>query len=203
MPLMRQPVATPERLAAAATAAFARRGYGGTSTHGIAQQVGLPQGLIRHHFGSKEGLWRAVVEGGISAVLADLEALAGDPTIADWMALAERHLDVVAVLLQALLEGGPRLDYARGAFEPLAQRLRRLHQRVEPLAGAHQSAMWLAAVLAMPLLARGCGERAGLRETREREIDLLFAWLSAPQGSVAGGPFSLQAARAALRGERQ
>ncbi|ALV05349.1 TetR/AcrR family transcriptional regulator [Roseateles depolymerans] len=41
---------------------FARRGYEATSVRDIARQAGVDAALIAHHFGSKEALWRAVVE---------------------------------------------------------------------------------------------------------------------------------------------
>ncbi|MEM6993612.1 MAG: TetR/AcrR family transcriptional regulator, partial [Myxococcota bacterium] len=46
---------------AAAVDVFAERGFGGASTREIAARAGVNQGLITHHFGSKELLWRAAV----------------------------------------------------------------------------------------------------------------------------------------------
>ncbi|CAB3773793.1 TetR family transcriptional regulator [Burkholderia sp. MSh2] len=41
---------------------FATQGYEGTSVRAIAQLAGVDPALMSHHFGSKEGLWIAVVE---------------------------------------------------------------------------------------------------------------------------------------------
>ncbi|WP_279608907.1 TetR/AcrR family transcriptional regulator [Burkholderia cepacia] len=41
---------------------FATHGYEGTSVRAIAQLAGVDPALMAHHFGSKEGLWIAVVE---------------------------------------------------------------------------------------------------------------------------------------------
>ncbi len=41
---------------------FATRGYEGTSVRAIAELAGVDPALMSHHFGSKEGLWIAVVE---------------------------------------------------------------------------------------------------------------------------------------------
>ncbi|CAB3773511.1 TetR family transcriptional regulator [Burkholderia sp. MSh2] len=41
---------------------FARQGYAATSMREIAGLAGVNQALISHHFGSKEGLWAAVIE---------------------------------------------------------------------------------------------------------------------------------------------
>ncbi|WNG34178.1 TetR/AcrR family transcriptional regulator [Archangium violaceum] len=47
---------------AAATKEFADRGYAGATTAGIARLAGVTQPLVHHHFGSKQGLWDAVIE---------------------------------------------------------------------------------------------------------------------------------------------
>ncbi|WP_322092330.1 TetR/AcrR family transcriptional regulator [Paraburkholderia bannensis] len=41
---------------------FATQGYEGTSVREIARLAGVDPALMSHHFGSKEGLWKAVVE---------------------------------------------------------------------------------------------------------------------------------------------
>jgi AcrR family transcriptional regulator len=58
-------VSSPEDLTArarirdAAIALFAERGIGSATIRDIAQAAGVSSGLVRHHFGSKEGLRRA------------------------------------------------------------------------------------------------------------------------------------------------
>lgn len=47
---------------AAATQEFADLGYSGATTAGIARRAGVTQPLVHHHFGSKQGLWDAVLE---------------------------------------------------------------------------------------------------------------------------------------------
>jgi TetR/AcrR family transcriptional regulator len=54
----------------AATREFADHGYDGATTAGIARRAGVTQPLVHHHFGSKRGLWDAVV----AALFSDLEA---------------------------------------------------------------------------------------------------------------------------------
>ena len=49
----------------AAMVCFARRGYDGASTAEIAKAAGVSQGIIFHHFGTKEGLFAAIVRSGI------------------------------------------------------------------------------------------------------------------------------------------
>lgn len=54
----------------AATREFADHGYDGATTAGIARRAGVTQPLVHHHFGSKRGLWDAVV----ADLFSDLEA---------------------------------------------------------------------------------------------------------------------------------
>ncbi|WP_257462557.1 TetR/AcrR family transcriptional regulator [Archangium lipolyticum] len=46
---------------AAAIREFADHGYAGATTAGIARRAGVTQPLVHHHFGSKQGLWHAVL----------------------------------------------------------------------------------------------------------------------------------------------
>ena len=53
---------TKETVIAAAKAAFAERGFSGTSLAYISRQCGISEGLILHHYKSKQGLYQAVLE---------------------------------------------------------------------------------------------------------------------------------------------
>lgn len=46
----------------AAQQVFAERGFAGASLRDLAEAAGVTRSLIHHHFGSKEGLWLAVVD---------------------------------------------------------------------------------------------------------------------------------------------
>ncbi len=50
------------RIRLAALALFARNGFAGTSLRAVAARAGVSHALVRHHFGSKEGLRAAVDE---------------------------------------------------------------------------------------------------------------------------------------------
>lgn len=52
-----------QRLMTEALIAFARDGYDGASTRGIASAAGVNHSLIPYHFGSKDGLWRQTMSG--------------------------------------------------------------------------------------------------------------------------------------------
>lgn len=204
MSLVRRVLPTADRLLAAATEAFAAYGFQGASTHAIAEAVGAPQGLIRHHFGSKEGLWTAAVERGLAALTADLAAAAeGGLTVSTWVGSVERHVELAAVLVQALLEGGPRADRAAEKVRPAAAELLRLLRRAQPEASEQVLWAWLGASLAGPLLRRLASSPAAPHEraaTQRLEVDLLFAWLTAARAPQQVGPFALQTARSHLRG---
>jgi TetR/AcrR family transcriptional regulator len=51
-----------DAILAAATAVFAERGFHGAKMREIAQRAQVSQGLLHHHFGTKEALWDAVGE---------------------------------------------------------------------------------------------------------------------------------------------
>lgn len=53
----------------AALREFADHGFPGATTAGIARRAGVTQPLVHHHFGSKQGLWEAVV----ASLFQDLE----------------------------------------------------------------------------------------------------------------------------------
>ncbi|MGB5810434.1 MAG: TetR/AcrR family transcriptional regulator [Polyangiales bacterium] len=63
-----------EALLEAAAHEFAENGFRGASVSRIAKRTGVTQPLINHHFGSKEGLWRAVLDW----TFADMQDAFGD-----------------------------------------------------------------------------------------------------------------------------
>ena len=58
----RNPERSRERLLEAALEEFADKGFAGARVEAIATRAGLNKQLISHHFGGKEGLYRAVME---------------------------------------------------------------------------------------------------------------------------------------------
>ncbi|MDT0305201.1 TetR/AcrR family transcriptional regulator [Streptomonospora wellingtoniae] len=65
------------RLRMAALRLFAERGFEATSTRAIAAEADVSHALLRHHFGSKDGLRRAVDDDALSAfdrILAEFDA---------------------------------------------------------------------------------------------------------------------------------
>ena len=125
----RNPERSRERILDAALEEFAAKGFAGARVEAIAKRAGLNKQLISHHFGGKEGLYRAVMdrrlaqpggemnapEGGLAAMF---ERSAADP---QW----------TRILLWEALEGGSPAD-------PEGRR-RRYAQRVEQVRAAQEA----------------------------------------------------------------
>jgi len=71
--------ATRERLLEAALFLFGERGFEGASVRDIAAEAGVSQGLIRFHFGSKEGLRRVIDERLVASLYGALDELPERP----------------------------------------------------------------------------------------------------------------------------
>jgi AcrR family transcriptional regulator len=103
------------RIRAAAFRLFAARGVEGTSLRAIAEEAGTSAALVMHHFGSKEGLARAVDDAAVATFRVALAAVstdqAPDAISADFGGVFERILggDPVmrAYLRRALLQDEP------------------------------------------------------------------------------------------------
>lgn len=124
-----------ERILAVAIRSFSEQGYEGTTTAGIAREVGVTQPLVHHHFGSKEALWRAAMDV-LFADVVPLTAGVGDTPEAQLLDGVERFVRFVAARPEATRviarEGAapsPRLTYLidrylRSAFGSVVEALR-------------------------------------------------------------------------------
>lgn len=94
-PANTDPAETRARIRAAAGALFAERGRAGASMRAVAASAGVTVGTIHHHFGDKEGLYRACVEAmyeELAALRGELAAVAlGGGSLADGIAEAVRR----------------------------------------------------------------------------------------------------------------
>jgi TetR/AcrR family transcriptional regulator len=91
----------------AATREFADRGYSGATTSGIARRAGVTQPLVHHHFGSKQGLWSAVLE----TLFTDLDELLS--TTLQRVQDADRRTRLEALLRTLVVFSGKRSELAR------------------------------------------------------------------------------------------
>ena len=81
LPFDQDDLASPARLRLAALELYAERGVEMASVREIAQRAGVAPGLVRHHFGSKAGLTRAVDDDVLRLIAATLDEvpLVGTP----------------------------------------------------------------------------------------------------------------------------
>lgn len=107
-----------QRILSAAIRAFAEVGYAGATTAGIAREAGVTQPLVHHHFGSKDGLWRAAAD----AVFANIPRLVSPPAdrspretlvamIERFVRFVAEHPEVTRIVAREGAAPSPRLDY--------------------------------------------------------------------------------------------
>lgn len=79
-----------------ARALFAERGYAAVPADEIVRAAGVTRGALYHHFGDKQGLFRAVVEQLEAEITAEVATTAGDATdpVAAGMAALSHFLQV-------------------------------------------------------------------------------------------------------------
>ncbi len=108
------PEETRREILAAASEAFAAAGYVGATTRAVASRAGVNVATLHYHFGSKEGLYRAVLEAAGRGTLPALPPADGPGTVAGLVGALlrfgrERPRLARLALLHALAgpEGGP------------------------------------------------------------------------------------------------
>jgi len=128
---------TKEKVLRAALVEFAREGFFNAKLRDIAALAGTTHSLIRHHFGSKDDLWKAVVDYGLQLhedsllkILtlresADSVELFKD-FIATYILTIAKHPELSKILLHDNSRTSPHLDY-------LIERQKRLHALIEPV----------------------------------------------------------------------
>jgi AcrR family transcriptional regulator len=79
--------ATREKIIKAASRAFARNGYDGASIRTIVAAADVNQAAINYHFGSKDGLYRAVLQAALLALMNDDGARPGEGALSREAAL--------------------------------------------------------------------------------------------------------------------
>jgi len=125
--------ASADEIMAAALRVFARDGFAGASVAEINRELGVSHNLIHQRFGSKEGLWYAVVDwvfGHAAALVAEGVAEQLPPIeefrrgIVRFLILQADHPDAVRLVSVESAIEGPRLAYLyERHIEPILVRL--------------------------------------------------------------------------------
>ncbi|MEN0066186.1 MAG: TetR/AcrR family transcriptional regulator [Myxococcota bacterium] len=121
---------TRQTILEAAGRQFAVGGFRGTSLREIAAEAGTTHGLIRHHFGTKEDLWRAVVTDFVARVGARqmplIQRFGEEEPLVLLRAIATAYMrqsaelpEVSRLIVLDCNEPGPRLDFLVGHIRPL------------------------------------------------------------------------------------
>lgn len=114
-----QAKASKERLLEAGIEQFSQRPFEQVSVASIAKSAGLAHGLLFHHFGSKRGLYLAVLEETTRRRQERFDNIEHDEPAATVRALLEAHLSAVRsnpAVLRALLRGEVGVDPAATAI---------------------------------------------------------------------------------------
>jgi AcrR family transcriptional regulator len=126
--------ATRADLIAAARRLFGRRGFDGTSIRAITREAGANLGAVTYHFGSKRGLYGAVLEQGLRPIAERVRAAAASPgsalermlrVVEAYFEHFEANPDLPHLLLQEVAAGKQPptvvLDIVRGVKETIAR----------------------------------------------------------------------------------
>lgn len=126
---------------------FAQKGFHAASLREIATSAGTTHGLIRHHFGTKEDLWRAVVDRFVDRIAAGQRPLLeragkGDPIellkdiATSYIREAAASPEISKLIIKDCSEPGSRLDY-------LVEKIVPMHQLITPVFEHVQAAGYL------------------------------------------------------------
>jgi AcrR family transcriptional regulator len=108
-------VSSHDRILKSAIELFSKRGYDATSVREICEAAGITKPTLYHFYGSKEGVYRALVEGALTRFKADmLSALASPGSLRDQLTcMARAYVDAavsapeLARFLMALIHNPP------------------------------------------------------------------------------------------------
>ncbi len=126
-----------ERLLKAATRLFATKGYAATSVRDIVSTAGITAPSLYHHFGSKEGLFLAILRvGQARADAAQREVLTGGGSATArilrlgrvYVALRRELADVAGAVARVVV--GPQKKAPRFDFKTLAARKVRIFEQI-------------------------------------------------------------------------
>ncbi len=112
-----------KRILQAAEKVFSENGFRGATTAAVAEQAGLPKANIHYYFGTKEKLYRTVIDDIVELWLSSFREITeeDDPasTLADYirakMELSKNRPEASRVFANELIRGAPRIgEYLSG-----------------------------------------------------------------------------------------
>lgn len=133
--VVRDPKRTRERILAASLREFSDKGLAGARVDRIARRARVNKRMLYHYFGSKDGLFRAIMRRKLEERAAWATAAPDAPgeTLMHWFKLACEDMDWVRLLeWEALTVGDGRLlseDERRRAFQSGVAKLRRVQAK--------------------------------------------------------------------------
>jgi TetR/AcrR family transcriptional regulator len=117
-----------EKLHSAAAEVFARKGYAAATVREIVQKAGVTKPVLYYYYGSKEGIYKAVLDAALRDFedrLAAVENLKGNATLRltrlceEVYSIFRRHTDVIR-LMHAIYygppQGAPFFDFDKALF---------------------------------------------------------------------------------------
>lgn len=128
---------TKETVLKAALKIFAREGFHNAKLREISDLTGTTHSLIRHHFGSKDDLWKAVVDYGLNLHEKSLLKIlklnkSADPVnlfrhfITSYVSIIAKNPELSKIMLHDNSRSSPHLEY-------LIERQKQLHSIIEPV----------------------------------------------------------------------
>src|SRR3954454_9310424 len=121
---MAAPASSRARILAVAREEFASRGFNSARLQDIAERAGLTHPTLLYHFGSKEGLYSAVIEDAVDDWAATTNRVRAtglrgfdhvEALIAAGLKFFAGHLDFVVIVRREAIEGAGRLEQAIAA----------------------------------------------------------------------------------------
>ena len=115
---------------------FAQRGFDGTSIRAVTRTAGTNLGAVTYHFGSKQGLYAAVLESGLRPLADRVSRAAASegPALERMIRVVEayfdhleEHPDIPYLLLQEVAAGKQPPPVVREIISGVKTRLARLH----------------------------------------------------------------------------
>jgi AcrR family transcriptional regulator len=169
------------RIRQAALAQFAQHGFDRTTVRGIAAAAGVSPGLLRHHFGSKQGLRDAIDEHVLAEVRRVNDAVMEGGQRGDFGTSAvtrEELRPYMGYLLRAFLDGSPITTVLFDQMVEMAEPWIAMadEKRIDPptVDGRTRAAVFNAMALGVPLLHAHLSRVLGV-DTLSPEGDRLIA----------------------------